>query len=106
MQGPDAEREPGRDERADAAERLPADPAPGAAGGPPPAPPPGPADAGPVADSAPGSDEGAASRPDSGEFARQFAAAAEKSGLGALAREEKLNARDLLTAVGGVRGIL
>lgn len=44
--------------------------------------------------------------PDAGEFGRQFAAAAEKSGLGALAREERLTARDLLTAVGGVRGIL
>ena len=43
---------------------------------------------------------------DAGEFGRQFAAAAEKSGLGALAREERLTARDLLTAVGGVRGIL
>lgn len=41
-----------------------------------------------------------------GEFGRQFAAAAEKSGLGALARDEKLSGRDLLTAVGGVRGIL
>lgn len=44
--------------------------------------------------------------PEAGEFGRQFAAAAEKSGLGALAREERLTARDLLTAVGGVRGIL
>jgi Protein of unknown function (DUF3159) len=44
--------------------------------------------------------------PDSGEFARQFAAAAEKSGLGALARDERLTGRDLLGAVGGVRGIL
>ncbi|GAA1831938.1 DUF3159 domain-containing protein [Agromyces salentinus] len=42
----------------------------------------------------------------SGEFARQFAAAAEKSGLGALARDEKLSGRDLLRAVGGVRGVL
>ncbi|PWC04020.1 DUF3159 domain-containing protein [Agromyces badenianii] len=40
------------------------------------------------------------------DFGRQFAAAAEKSGLGALARDEKLSGRDLLTAVGGVRGIL
>lgn len=44
--------------------------------------------------------------PESGEFARQFAAAAEKSGLGALARDERLSGRDLLGAVGGVRGIL
>jgi len=43
---------------------------------------------------------------DAGEFGRAFAAAAEKSGLGALARDEKLSGRDLLTAVGGVRGIL
>ncbi|MGI9825243.1 DUF3159 domain-containing protein [Agromyces sp. Marseille-Q5079] len=42
----------------------------------------------------------------SGEFARQFAAAAEKSGLGALARDEKLSGGDLLRAVGGVRGVL
>jgi hypothetical protein len=41
-----------------------------------------------------------------GEFGRQFAAAAEKRGLGALARDEKLSGRDLLTAIGGVRGIL
>lgn len=40
------------------------------------------------------------------EFARQFAAAAGKSGLGGLAGEEKLTGRDVLTAVGGVRGIL
>ncbi|GAA1505874.1 hypothetical protein BJ978_002808 [Agromyces terreus] len=40
------------------------------------------------------------------EFARQFAAAAEKSGLGALARDEKLSGHDLLRAVGGVRGVL
>ncbi|MCD5346982.1 DUF3159 domain-containing protein [Agromyces sp. S2-1-8] len=43
---------------------------------------------------------------DGGEFGRAFAAAAEKSGLGALARDEKLSGRDLLVAVGGVRGIL
>lgn len=53
---------------------------------------------------APGGDEPGVDAP--GEFGRQFAAAAEKSGLGALAREEKLSGRDLLTAVGGVRGIL
>ncbi|HET8896580.1 MAG TPA: DUF3159 domain-containing protein, partial [Protaetiibacter sp.] len=44
--------------------------------------------------------------PDASEFGRQFAAAAEKSGLGALARDEKLSGHDLLIAVGGVRGIL
>ena len=41
-----------------------------------------------------------------GEFGRQFAEAMSQSGLGALARDEKLSGRDLLTAVGGVRGIL
>lgn len=41
-----------------------------------------------------------------GEFGRQFKAAAERSGLGALARDEKLSARDLVGAIGGVRGIL
>ena len=51
-------------------------------------------------------DAAADATPDSGEFARQFAAAAEKSGLGALARDERLTGRDLLGAVGGVRGIL
>lgn len=40
------------------------------------------------------------------EFGRQLAAAAERSGLGALARDERLSARDLLGAIGGVRGIL
>lgn len=44
--------------------------------------------------------------PDAADFGRQLAAAAEKSGLGALARDEKLSGRDLLVAVGGVRGIL
>ena len=51
-------------------------------------------------------DAAASANPDAGEFARQFAAAAEKSGLGALARDERLTGRDLLGAVGGVRGIL
>ncbi|MFD4420139.1 DUF3159 domain-containing protein [Agromyces sp. NPDC058484] len=51
-------------------------------------------------------DAAASPNPDAGEFARQFAAAAEKSGLGALARDERLSGRDLLGAVGGVRGIL
>ncbi|QEO15830.1 DUF3159 domain-containing protein [Agromyces intestinalis] len=40
------------------------------------------------------------------ELAKQFQEAAERSGLGALARDEKLSARDVLGAVGGVRGIL
>ncbi|MGX5694680.1 DUF3159 domain-containing protein [Agromyces soli] len=40
------------------------------------------------------------------ELGRQFKAAAERSGLGALARDERLSARDLLGAIGGVRGIL
>jgi hypothetical protein len=40
------------------------------------------------------------------EFAKQFAAAAGKSGLGGLAGEEKLTGHDVLAAVGGVRGIL
>lgn len=51
-------------------------------------------------------DAAASAGPESGEFARQFAAAAEKSGLGAIARDERLTGRDLLGAVGGVRGIL
>lgn len=98
MQGSDAEREAGRDERADAA--APARDATNAA-----------SDARATDAAATGAvapDEAAAAdaRPETGEFARQFAAAAEKSGLGAIARDEKLNARDLLTAVGGVRGIL
>jgi len=42
----------------------------------------------------------------SAEFARQMAAAAERSGLGALARDEKLSGGDLLKAIGGVRGVL
>ena len=95
MTEPDAERRPVRDERADAAGPA-ASPSTGAAE--------------PRATGAPG-DTGAAdaatdATPDSGEFARQFAAAAEKSGLGALARDERLTGRDLLGAVGGVRGIL
>lgn len=51
-------------------------------------------------------DAAASAGPEAGEFARQFAAAAEKSGLGAIARDERLTGRDLLGAVGGVRGIL
>jgi hypothetical protein len=43
---------------------------------------------------------------EAGEFGRQFASAMAQSGLGALARDEKLSGRDLLAAVGGVRGIL
>jgi Protein of unknown function (DUF3159) len=46
------------------------------------------------------------SGPEPGEFGRQFASAMQKSGLGALAQDEKLSGRDLLIAVGGVRGIL
>ncbi|MFF2390356.1 DUF3159 domain-containing protein [Agromyces sp. NPDC058104] len=53
-----------------------------------------------------GQDASDESRTEAGEFGRAFAAAAEKSGLGALARDEKLSGRDLLVAVGGVRGIL
>jgi hypothetical protein len=44
-------------------------------------------------------------RPEPGEFGRQFAAAAQRSGLGGLARDETLTARDLLGALGGVRGL-
>jgi hypothetical protein len=51
-------------------------------------------------------DAAASTNPEAAEFARQFAAAAEKSGLGAIARDERLTGRDLLGAVGGVRGIL
>lgn len=51
-------------------------------------------------------DASATGSPDASEFGRQFAEAAEKSGLGALARDEKLSGHDLLVAVGGVRGIL
>ncbi|QAY73878.1 DUF3159 domain-containing protein [Agromyces protaetiae] len=40
------------------------------------------------------------------ELKRQFAEAAERSGLGGLVRDERLAARDVLKAVGGVRGIL
>jgi hypothetical protein len=51
-------------------------------------------------------EDGTDAEADSSELARQFAAAAEKSGLGALARDEKLSGGDLLRAVGGVRGVL
>ena len=91
----DAERRPVRDERADAtgpADSASSDAVEARATG-------ASADAG-----AP--DAAADATPDSGEFARQFAAAAEKSGLGALARDERLTGRDLLGAVGGIRGIL
>lgn len=40
-----------------------------------------------------------------GEFGRQLAAAAERAGLGGLARDETLTGRDLLGALGGVRGL-
>ncbi|HEY5904896.1 MAG TPA: hypothetical protein VIX39_03720, partial [Actinomycetota bacterium] len=96
MSGSRAEREPGRDERADAAGPVSA--------------PSSHSDDAIVADGAPatGGEADAATTPasDSGDLARQFAAAAEKSGLGALARDERLTGRDLLGAVGGVRGIL
>ena len=97
MAGSRAEREPGRDERADAA---------GSAAAPSPR-----ADDAIVDDGAPASGHGAADAAapdasDSGDFARQFAAAAEKSGFGPLARDERLTGRDLLGAVGGIRGIL
>lgn len=95
MLGPDPEREAARDERADAAAASAADAAV-------PAQPRG-SDPAVARD---GEADAADARPDAGEFARQFSAAAEKSGLGAFAREERLTARDLLTAVGGVRGIL
>ncbi|WP_448810214.1 DUF3159 domain-containing protein [Agromyces bauzanensis] len=39
------------------------------------------------------------------EFGRQLAAAAERAGLGGLARDETLTGRDLLGALGGVRGL-
>lgn len=94
MQGPDAERD--RDETADAASSRP-ESADAATTRP---------DSTDAATTRPDLTDAATTRPDAGEFGRQVAAAAEKSGLGALAREEKLNARDLLTAVGGVRGIL
>lgn len=54
---------------------------------------------GPATDASPGEDDRA-------DLARQFQAAAERSGLGALARDEKLTAHDVLAAVGGVRGLL
>jgi hypothetical protein len=41
----------------------------------------------------------------SAEFARQFAAAAEKSGLGRIARDETLTPADLVGALGGIRGL-
>jgi len=91
MHGPD-ERDAGRDEQADAAAPAPEGGAssPGA----------------PVSRAEGQADAAPGSNPEAGEFARQFAAAAEQSGLGALARDERLTGRDLLTAVGGVRGIL
>ena len=39
------------------------------------------------------------------ELGRQLAAAAERSGLGSLARDESLSGRDLLAALGGIRGL-
>ncbi len=50
--------------------------------------------------------DAAASRDgDPDEFGRQLAAAAERAGLGGIARDETLTARDLLGALGGVRGL-
>ncbi|BDZ56268.1 DUF3159 domain-containing protein [Agromyces marinus] len=40
-----------------------------------------------------------------GEFGRQMAAAAEKSGLGRIARDETLTPSDLIGALGGIRGL-
>jgi hypothetical protein len=91
MTEPDAERRPVRDDRADDAAPPASTSADRVVGASP--------DAG-------AADAAAGASPDSAEFARQFAAAAEKSGLGALARDERLTGRDLLGAVGGVRGIL
>lgn len=85
MRGSDAEREPGSDERADAA-----------------------ASDRPSGESiAPATEPEPRSEPgtDQGEFGRQLAAAAERAGLGGIAREESLTARDLLGALGGVRGL-
>lgn len=52
-----------------------------------------------------GADAPAPNGGDPGEFGRQLAAAAERAGLGGLAREETLTGRDLLGALGGVRGV-
>ena len=46
-----------------------------------------------------------ASADEAGEFGRQLAAAAERAGLGSIAREESLSGRDLLKALGGLRGL-
>ncbi|MWB97340.1 DUF3159 domain-containing protein [Agromyces seonyuensis] len=62
-------------------------------------------DAAPASPAESGGD--AASEPSTGEaFREQLAAAAERSGLGSLARDEKLDGREVLKAIGGVRGIL
>ena len=95
MTEPDAERRPVRDERADAAGPAASSSSDAVE----------PRAAGSSADTGAG-DAPTDATPDSADFARQFAAAAEKSGLGALARDERLTGRDLLGAVGGVRGIL
>src|SRR5699024_10366086 len=83
--GSDAEREPGRNERADAAasDRPSVDPS------------------GASADQEGRGEPGT----EQGEFGHQLAAAAERAGLGGIAREESLTARDLLGALGGVRGL-
>lgn len=85
MREPDAEREPGSNERADAAAsgRSTDD---GVAG------------AGPTE---PSTESGLEPR----EFGRQLAAAAERAGLGGIAREQMLTPRDLLGALGGLRGL-
>ncbi len=60
-------------------------------------------------DAQPGSEQrpDAAASPDAdaGQFGRQLAAAAERAGLGGIARDETLTGRDLLGALGGVRGL-
>jgi hypothetical protein len=89
MRESDAEHEPGSDERADAAAST------------------RPTDDG-VTDAsslAPAAESKADPGVEPGEFGRQLAAAAERAGLGGIAREETLTARDLLGALGGVRGL-
>ncbi|MFC5790636.1 DUF3159 domain-containing protein [Agromyces tardus] len=59
----------------------------------------------------PASGEAAGSEPHSeapdqaADLGRQLAAAAERAGLGSLARDEALSGRDLLAALGGIRGL-
>ncbi|MGR2751588.1 DUF3159 domain-containing protein [Agromyces arachidis] len=54
---------------------------------------------------APGGEAAPAPGPDADDLGRQLAAAAERSGLGRIAREETLTPADLLGALGGVRGL-